>query len=376
MRELSTLKKPLNNFLHSFGFKALTHAGIDIDPTSIVLLQLNRVNDHFELQHLAVEPLPAQTIINDVVDNVSALATAIQNAHQQANVKADFSAIAAPSNLVVTKQIRMSSQVRMGGEEFFAWSEARKAFPRLIDNLYLDFVIQDENSDANNKSSINPGKNMSLITARKKELQTRLEATQKAGLPTKILDVDYYALARAYSLIAPQLPKEHVDQYVAILNIDTSSILMMVMHQNDMVYYHRQSFRGEALTDIVLHHLGLGANSASSADTQVSATHNDQQQLSEEHKRILTTQAQRLIQFFQSENAGASIDRLVLAGRCAVIPQLDMVIQEKTAVPTVITQPFLNMTRSSEASVDINLNLAPAFMLSCGLAMRDTAKIS
>ncbi len=58
---------------------------------------------------------------------------------------------------------------------------------------------------------------MLLAACRKENVDIREDALEIAGLTTKIVDVEAYALERAYSLIEPQLDSQGEELVVAIV---------------------------------------------------------------------------------------------------------------------------------------------------------------
>ena len=348
----------LNGMLGAYGRKSQPLAGIDIDPTSITLLQLAGSPTNIELTHLAIAPLSETTVVNDKIQDLESLGRTILKTKKQANMPANHIAIAAPSNLVATKLVSMNNRIGPHEQESYAWSEARKAFPGLVNNLYLDFIVQ--NTTAEDGTTQNK---MLLVAARKQELQPRILAMQKGGCHTHVIDVDYYALERAYPLIAPQLPETHHHQYIALLNIDSAAMLLAVMHNKEMVYYHRQSYHDGVLTNLAKHYLGIEGN-GSIENTQTP-------EFASQHKEQFCNQIKRLLQFFFTETQESTLDHLVLSGRCAVIPEIDALIQETTGVPTTIANPFATMKINEQTKVTETTNKqAPAYLMSCGLAMR------
>ena len=64
------------------------------------------------------------------------------------------------------------------------------------------------------------------------------------------------------------------------------------------------------------------------------------------------------------------VDYIVLAGGCASIPEIEVTVQDRTQVKTIIANPFQNMLMSSkirQAQLAVD---APALLIACGLAMR------
>ena len=77
-----------------------------------------------------------------------------------------------------------------------------------------------------------------------------------------------------------------------------------------------------------------------------------------------------LSQFFFSSSQYDDVDYIVLAGGTASIDGLAEMIESKLGTPTVIANPFVNMSLASKVDADALANDAPALMIACGLAMR------
>ena len=78
----------------------------------------------------------------------------------------------------------------------------------------------------------------------------------------------------------------------------------------------------------------------------------------------------RSLQFFFTSTPFTRVDRIFLAGGCAVTAGLAEAVAERTQVPTEIMSPFQGMEvaggiRERQLRLD-----APALMVGCGLAMR------
>jgi type IV pilus assembly protein PilM len=76
------------------------------------------------------------------------------------------------------------------------------------------------------------------------------------------------------------------------------------------------------------------------------------------------------LQFFFSSSQYDDIDYIVLAGGTSSIDGLADLIEAKLGTPTMIANPFVNMSLSSKVDANGLANDAPALMIACGLAMR------
>ncbi len=90
----------------------------------------------------------------------------------------------------------------------------------------------------------------------------------------------------------------------------------------------------------------------------------------EPFKDNMSQQISRAQQFFYSSSHISNIDQLILAGGCASIDGIAELIESKIGVPTVVANPFANMSISSGVPTKLLSNDAPALMVACGLALR------
>ena len=82
------------------------------------------------------------------------------------------------------------------------------------------------------------------------------------------------------------------------------------------------------------------------------------------------SEAGRALQFFFTSTPHTRVDRVLVAGGCAVIEGLIEAIGQRTGVPAELLSPFQGMelapgVRERQLRLD-----APALLIGCGLAMR------
>ncbi len=76
------------------------------------------------------------------------------------------------------------------------------------------------------------------------------------------------------------------------------------------------------------------------------------------------------MQFFFSSSEFTQLDRIVLCGGVAAIDGLAALIETKMDTPTLVANPFADMSLASRVNVQALERDAPAMMIACGLAMR------
>ncbi|MCY1179261.1 type IV pilus assembly protein PilM [compost metagenome] len=76
------------------------------------------------------------------------------------------------------------------------------------------------------------------------------------------------------------------------------------------------------------------------------------------------------MQFFFAAGQYSAVDHILLAGGTASVPGLDRLIEQQLGTPTLIANPFSDMTLGSKVNGAALTSDAPALMIACGLALR------
>ena len=87
----------------------------------------------------------------------------------------------------------------------------------------------------------------------------------------------------------------------------------------------------------------------------------------------MVQQANRFLQFFFSADKNDYVDHIVLAGGSTGIEGVDELIEQRIGTPTVLADPFAEMSVGSDVPAQRLKDDGPAMMIACGLAMRGAA---
>lgn len=354
--------------------------GIDLDDSSILSISLHHIVGVARVVHAEAIELPVGAVVdNSIIDN-AAVVGVVKKMLEKTNLHAINTVIALPGSKVVIKQIKLDLKLSDFDAEARAWQEARRSFPDIIKSLYLDFLQTEEiDHDKNKKYAI------TMVAARKEDMMPRIDALSQAGLTTKIVDVDYYALERVYSLLASQLPEDHIEKHVAMIDFNPHNMVFIVMHKKKMIYYNCQNYIGDALLPIVQKIMGftvsvpIKAKSVSLPPLQspslqipppvLESTANITA-LDDEKKTHIVMSIRRLFQSFYAEKTGKAIDIILMTGRCALITEMTQHVGKALDISLIVGNPLLSLKISERLDSEKLLKLGPAFALSCGLAMR------
>lgn len=338
--------------------------GLDISSTAIKLLELSQSGDRFRVESYAVEPLPANSVIEKNIADVEAVGDAIKRAVKRSASRTKLAAVAVAGSAVITKIIAMPASLTEDEMEQQIEMEADQYIPYPLEEVNLDFeVIGPSENDPERIDVL-------LAASRSENVDIRIAAIELAGLKAKIVDVEAYAMENAFSLLIPQLPEQGIDQTVAVIDIGATMTTLNVMHDRKTIYTREQVFGGKQLTEEIQRRYGLSYEEAGMAKRQGGLPDNYIPEVLEPFKDAMTQQVSRSLQFFYGSSQYNNVDHIVLAGGSAMIPGIDEMIANKLGVHTSVANPFTNMTLASRVKAQSLSNDAPALMIAAGLAMR------
>lgn len=342
--------------------------GVDISSTSVKMVELGSDGrGGYKLEGYAISPLAKEVIVDGNVGDLEKLADAIKLAWKLLGSREKRVALALPSTAVISKKVIMSAGLREEDMEVQVEAEANQYIPFSLEEVNIDFQV------------IGPAPNspddveVLIAAARKEKIEDRVAAAEGAGLKVIVMDVDSYATEAAYTLVAGQLPNSGNAQTVMIADIGAAMMHINVLHDNKPVYSREQAFGGAQLTQEIQRRFGLSLEEAEIAKRKGGLPESYDNEVLQPFVQLLAMEVARALQFFTSASPYNRVDHIVLAGGCAAIPEIDVTVQDRTQVHTIVANPFNSMgvsarVRQQQATVD-----APALLIACGLAMRGLA---
>ncbi|MCB1829765.1 MAG: pilus assembly protein PilM [Gammaproteobacteria bacterium] len=342
--------------------------GLDISSTAVKLLELSkstgRAGTRYQVESYAVEPLQANAVVEKNIADVDAVGQAIRNVVNRSGTKTRQAVVAVSGSAVITKVITMPASLSDKEMANQIQLEADQYIPYPLEEVNLDFEVL-------GISEKNPEMvDVLLAASRSENVDDRVAALEMAGITAAIVDVEAYAMENAFSQIADQLPEDSENLTIAIADIGATITTLNVLHAGKIIYTREQNFGGRQLTEEIQRRYGLSHAEAGMAKRQGGLPDNYIPDVLEPFKEAMAQQVSRSLQFFFSASAYNSVDVIVLAGGCSSIPGVDELLEERMGTPTVVANPFANMSVSSNVKPQSLSNDAPALMIACGLALR------
>jgi type IV pilus assembly protein PilM len=329
--------------------------GLDLGPESIKLLRITATKTACRVENFFIVPIPPGTTKDK---DQSGLVRLLENLFKQARVDMKLVALAIPRSAVIIKNTTIDSRFSSSEIESRIWIEANRHFPDLVGEIYLDYNLMGANAE--NPRLID----VALVACRKDQIKPYLELTRQADLTAKIVDVNCYALERALNVVLQDSPKAEI---VALLNLDVALSSLIVAENRDLIFAHDQAYNGRRLLNEAEDYLNNEAKLP--ADPAIKKGSLQDTTYFSLLKDNLSIHIRHSMHFFYSSRPSTVINKIVLAGDLATLPNVTTFVQQEFSIPTVLANPFAKM-EFAPAVDELELQrYAPALMLCCGLAL-------
>jgi type IV pilus assembly protein PilM len=278
--------------------KATQVLGLDISSTTVKLLELSFTGGRYRVESYAVSSLPQDAVIEKSVNDVEGVSNAIRTVVAQSRTKLKNVAAAVAGSSVITKLIDMPQGLSEDDMEIQLTLEADQYIPYPLEEVAIDFAVQGPAPDRDNQVEV------LLAACRRETIESRVEAIEGSDLTPKIMDVEAYAMERAFSLVRNQLDLDE-DSTVAIVDIGATMTTLSVLNDGQTIYTREQLFGGKQLTDEIMRRYGLPLEEAGLAKKQGGLPDDYEPEVLEPFKEAVVQQVAR--SFFPPASTTMSI---------------------------------------------------------------------
>lgn len=348
-----------------FKKKAQKVLGIDISSTAVKLLELSMSGDRCRVESYGVEPLPPNAVVEKNISDVEGVGDAIARLVSRTRPSIKLVAVAVSGSAVITKVIEMDASLSEDEMENQIKSEADQYIPFPLDEVRMDFWVIGPLEGSPDRVEV------LLAASRIENVDLRVDAVQASGqLKVQVVDVEAFALERAFQAVIPQLPNHEELETIAVFDIGATMTTLSVLHGGRTVYTREQLFGGKQLTEEIQRRYGISMEEAGLAKKTGELPDDYESEVLQPFKEAIVQQVNRSLQFFYGSTQFNEVDYIVLAGGSASIAGLPELIQEKIGAGCSVANPFVDMALSNKVSGAAIANDAPAMMIACGLALR------
>lgn len=347
------------------GKKAQMLLGIDISTTAIKLLELSKHGDRYHIESYGVEPLPPNAVEEKNITDAEAVGDVISRLVARAKPRTKSAAVAVSGSAVITKTIEMDAGLSDDDRETQIRLEADQHIPFPLDEVNLDFQVLGAVEDNPNRVEV------LLVASRTENVEARTDVLEHGGLKPTVVDIEAYAVERAFQLVLSELPGADDMETVAIFDVGATMSTLNVLHQGRVVYTREQTFGGKQLTEEIQRRYGISMEEAGLAKKTGELPDDYETEVLRPFIDAVVQQVNRSLQFFFGSTQFNEVDHVLLAGGSAAIEGLPDQVEEKVGANCSVANPFSDMTVGNKVSATAIANDAPALMIACGLAMRE-----
>jgi type IV pilus assembly protein PilM len=241
--------------------------------------------------------------------------------------------------------------------------EADQYIPYALEEVRIDF-------DVIGPSPTSPDEvDVLLAASRIENVDARVEVLERAGVTAKIIDIEAYAIERAYNALSPSGDIDE-ETNIALVDIGATMTSLSVVRDRQTIYTRETVFGGRQLTEDIQRRYGFSYEEAGLAKKQGGLPDDYEAEVLLPFKESVAQQVSRSLQFYYSSNQSGDIGQLVLVGGTSALAGIAEVVEERLGIPTKVFNPFGDMALAPGVSAQALSGDAPALMICCGLALR------
>ncbi len=337
--------------------------GVDIGTSEIKAALLSESPGGYQLEGVAKVPLTKGAVIDREIREPEAVAAAMRQIKSQLPKGLKFGAASVSGSTVMTKVIFMDAELSEEELEAQIEIEADNLIPYPLEDVNIDFERLRTNEKTNKVEIL-------LAACRSDNVDSRVEALEAAGLQSKVIDVEGYALGRSFKLLAEQLPNSGVGQVVGMVDLGASMSTFAVVADGETAFVREQAFGGEQFTHSILNYYGMSYEEAEQAKVSGELPRNYVFEVLGPFQTQLLQQIRRTFQIFINASAYEKVDALILCGGSARVEGLVSVLSAELEIPVYVADPFAGRLQASE---ELKAKVEPeivSYMVACGLALR------
>ena len=339
--------------------------GLDITTSSIKLIELSMSGGQYRVESYAAEATPQNAINEKAIVDADAVGEAIGRAVKRAGAASREVAIAISGDAAITKVIQMPRSLKESELEAQVELQADQYIPFPMDEVAYDFEVL--GASEKDPEAID----VLLVATRSENVEQRKAAVQAAGLTTRIVDVEAFALENACRLMTHQMPDGGIDRAIAVVDFGASSTTFSILRNLKVVYTRDFAFGGTQLTEDIMRTYGLSLEEAGRAKKEGGLPGNYQSEVLDPFIDDMTQQVSRSLQFYLASGSGRDQpEKILICGGCANVPGVADVIASRVGIAAEKGDPLGQMKLSSRARAQAVQRDATALLTACGLALR------
>ncbi len=349
--------------LFSVKRRAKSVAGLDIGASSVKYVRLDRRADGYVLAAAGIRELPIESIVSDEIKDRDSVIFAVQGLLDECDPRTTEVVVSVAGHGVITDKFEVDRKSGAEAEQAILF-EAEQRSPFDVDDVSMDYHILNTDEDRGKMEVL-------LVAARREYVLSYLDLVTDAGLRTRLVDTDAFAVLNAYQLNYDIDP----DRVTALINIGFDTTNVVFLKDGKFHSTRDVSSGGRAIFEVIQREFRLNQEMTMKVIRGELETSVDQDMLKAtilSASDELLTGLELAFSYFRTLAKTDSVDWIVLSGGGALIPYLPECVQSKLNVPIEIANPFRNIEYDPDLFGDLQPEkIAPLLAVGVGLAARE-----
>ncbi len=344
-------------------FKKKDVIALDIGSSSIKLVKLNQAKKGWEMEKLGIAYLPPEAIVDGSIIDSMSITGAITSLIKENAIKVKDTVSSLTGHSVIIKKVSMPAMTEEELSESIQW-EAEQYIPFPMTDVNIDFQILGEDTEGRGQMDV------MLVAVKKEVINDYVNVIKEAGLNPVIIDVDSFALENMMELNYTFAP----DENVAMVNIGASITSISIIAGGVTVFTRSIPMGGNQYTEEIQRNFNISFKEAEDIKLGKESGSMEPVELSSVMNAVstnLTMEVKRSVDFFLGGSPGVVINKIFLSGGGAKTKGLAELMQESTAIPVEVVNPFIGVAYDpKEFDEEYLKEMAPYFGVAVGLATR------
>ena len=346
-----------------FGGSGKSSVGLDIGSHSVKVVELIRSGKGLKLSKYAVVELPPDTVVDGEVINRDHLVESIKDALTKSGIKTKTVNSAVSGRSVIVRRIPMEKMTETQARQAIHW-EAEQHIPFRVDEVSIDFKILNE--------ELSPGQMEVLLVAAKKEIiNLHRSVVQGAGIKSSSVDLEQFALLRAYE--NSYHPTD--DECVTILNVGSDNTNLVITKGGVPSFNRDIAMGGGRFIEAILRSLGVDYPTAEGilrGKLPEGVSEGDVKNAVSSVLEELSTSVRRSFISFQASGESSRIDKMLISGGCSLMAGLAETLSDHHGLPVEAFNVLGNIQLEGEIQIDetARRSVEAVIAVAVGLALK------
>jgi type IV pilus assembly protein PilM len=335
----------------------------DIGSSSIKLVQMNQTKKGWELKKLGIADLPPEAIVDGSIIDSTTVTNTIKDMIKEHGVKVKDTISSLTGHSVIIKKVSFPAMTEEELADSIQW-EAEQFIPFPIGDVNIDFQILGADTEGRGQMDV------MLVAVKKDVINDYTNVIKEAGLNPVVVDVDSFAVENMMEINYPLAPGENI----AMVNMGASITSISVILGGMTIFTRAIPMGGNQFTEEIQRQLNISFKDAEDMKTGRKAPGGDGASLAAAMDSVSTNlsfEVKRSLDFFLGGSQGSYVSKIYLSGGGGKVAALPAIMQDKTAMPAELVNPFKNIDANPKHfDRDKLKDLAPFFGVAVGLATR------